>query len=563
MTNIKSVENQNLVFDESQIEIFDFEKLEKQLEEQLANDSADYENLNIEMEKIGNPESLGKVISDEIWNQFSNQIGLDITSETLIEKYDQEHPEDYEEVGKRVMSDNRYKEANKEMKRQQQEGELVDAYTGKKINAKDKANLDHVVSRKEIYENKRRRQANIPTEDLANKKENLQPTNEALNKSKNKKSVDEYIAQREEREKSLREQNERANKKIDESNMSAADKKKAKEENNKRLQDKLAADDKLMKEADEKARSAINRDIAIGVTKEIGKKASIDALKQMSIEALFTLLKEIIKGLVRFFKTQAKNLQSFFSEMKEALHRFFNKITNFLQTGAKSFIGTVISEIVGPIINTVKKISSLLKQGVSTVWDAIKYMRDPSHRDEPFSIKVAQVTKIIVGGLTAIGAIFGGELFEKALLTIPGMQTPLPLIGTLASIIGVFLSSLVSGIIGAMVLNVIDKYIAKKRKDAMNEKIYKKANDILITQLKLRFVLEENTMRKKENVSSSIAKRHAFAQQQMYESLNNINKNRSEAKNAFERNMNILKEINGYKGTNTIDDELVKKIKKL
>lgn len=225
MTNLKSVENQNLVFDESQIEIFDFEKLEKQLEEQLANDSADYENLNIEMEKIGNPESLGKVIYDEIWNQFSNQIGLDITSETLIEKYDREHPEDYEEVGKRVMSDDRYKKANKEMKRKQQAGELIDAYTGKKFNDKDKVNLDHVNSRKEIYENKRRKQANIATEDLANKEENLQPTNEALNKSKNKKSVDEYIAQREEREKSLREQNERANKKIDESNMSDADKK--------------------------------------------------------------------------------------------------------------------------------------------------------------------------------------------------------------------------------------------------------------------------------------------------------------------------------------------------
>ena len=560
MTNLKSVENQNLVFDESQIEIFDFEKLEKQLEEQLANDSADYENLNIEMEKIGNPESLGKVIYDEIWNQFSNQIGLDITSETLIEKYDREHPEDYEEVGKRVMSDDRYKKANKEMKRKQQAGELIDAYTGKKFNDKDKVNLDHVNSRKEIYENKRRKQANIATEDLANKEENLQPTNEALNKSKNKKSVDEYIAQREEREKSLREKNERANKKIDESNMSDADKKIAKEKNNKRLQDKLDADDILMKEADEKARKAINRDIAIGVTKEIGKKASIDALKQMAVEALLALLKEIINGLVRFLKTQAKSLKSFFTEMKESLHRFFNKITSFLQTGAKSFIGTVVSEIIGPIINTIKKLSSLLKQGVSTVWDAIKYMRDPSHRDEPFSIKVAQVTKIVVGGLTAMGAIFSGEMFEKILLTVPGMQTPLPLIGSMANVIGLFLASLVSGIIGAMVLNIIDKYIARKRKAAINEKIDEKANNILINQLKLQAVLEENNTQKKDNIFSGIVERHKSAQQQMYESLHNINQDAKEAEIASKRNEMILKEMDIDRVTDTIDEDLEKKL---
>lgn len=326
------------------------------------------------------------------------------------------------------------------------------------------------------------------------------------------------------------------------------------------MQDKLDADDILMKEADEKARKAINRDIAIGVTKEIGKKASIDALKQMAVEALLALLKEIINGLVRFLKTQAKSLKSFFTEMKESLHRFFNKITSFLQTGAKSFIGTVVSEIIGPIINTIKKLSSLLKQGVSTVWDAIKYMRDPSHRDEPFSIKVAQVTKIVVGGLTAMGAIFSGEMFEKILLTVPGMQTPLPLIGSMANVIGLFWASLVSGIIGAMVLNIIDKYIARKRKAAINEKIDEKANNILINQLKLQAVLEENNTQKKDNIFSGIVERHKSAQQQMYESLHNINQDAKEAEIASKRNEMILKEMDIDRVTDTIDEDLEKKL---
>lgn len=194
-------------------ENFNFDELEAKLEAKLESDLADYKFLEVEKEKIGNPDSFGKVISDEIWKQFANQIGLDITNETLIQKYDREHPETYDEVKDKVMKDSKYKEANKKMKTKQQNGELTDSYTGKKMKKNDKANLDHVVSRKELYENARRKQANLSTEELANKDENLQPTNESLNKSKKEKSVDKYVAQREERERKLREQNEKANKK--------------------------------------------------------------------------------------------------------------------------------------------------------------------------------------------------------------------------------------------------------------------------------------------------------------------------------------------------------------
>mgnify|MGYP003308318607 CR=1 FL=1 len=301
----------NAIADENELDDLqlDFEDLENQLEASLEQELADLEQLKVDHDKIANPEAVGKVIENEIWNQFANQIGLDMTNETLIQKYDREHPETYEEVGKKVMQDERYKSANKEMKQQQAENNLKDEYTGKDIKPGDKANLDHTVSRKELYENKRRRQANIATEDLANKKENLNATNESLNKSKGAKSVDEMIATRAEREKALIEQNERANKKIDESNMSETEKRLAKEKNNKRLQDKLDADDELMKKKDTQARKAINKDIAKGVVKETGKKAGKDALKMMAVQALAQFLKEVMNALIRFLKSSAKNGQ--------------------------------------------------------------------------------------------------------------------------------------------------------------------------------------------------------------------------------------------------------------
>lgn len=509
--------------DEDLVEYLDFDELEAKLESQLEEELSGLGFFKEEKEKIGDPDALGKVMLDEVWKQFGNQIGLDMTNETLNQKYDREHKDEtYAEVGKKVMQDPKYKNANKAMKEQQQLGNLKDEYTGKKLNKNDSANLDHVVSRKELYENQRRRQAGINTENLANKDDNLKATNESLNKSKKEKSVDEYVSRREEREKELRKQNERANKKIDESNMSDVEKQKAKAKNNKRLQDKLDADDELMRKVDKEARKAINKDIAKGVAKETAKKAGKDALKQMAVSALFSLLKEVVNGFVRFLKSQAKSFKSFLDEMKRAIKSFFEKITSVLQTGASSVVGTIVTEIFGPIVSTFKRLASLIKQGVSSVMEAVKYLNDKENKNKPFSIKVAQVGKIITSGVVAGGAIFLGELFEKLLLKVPGMATVLPLIGALANVIGMFLASLVSGLIGAIIINLIDKFIAKKQKSNIQADIMDKGNQILNTQHQLQIVNEEQLERDKANAQENISERHQKAGAIMKDAFGNI-----------------------------------------
>ena len=410
----------NLDFDEEQDD-FNLDELEEKLGSQLEEKFADLEFLKEEKEKIGNPDALGGVILDEVWKQFANQIGLDMTNETLNQKYDREHAgETYETVGAKVMQDQRYKDANKAMKEQQQSGNLKDEYTGKNISQNDKANLDHVVSRKELYENTRRQQAGINTEDLANKDKNLKATNESLNKSKGKKSVNEFCKEREQREKNLIAQNERAKKKIDESNKSEAEKRLAKEKADKRLRDKLDAKDDLMKKADSEARKDINRDIATGVAKNSLKESGRNALKEMAVSALFSLLKEIMNALVRFLKTKAKSFKSFLEEMKKAIKSFVKKITDFFRTGVKSAVGTSVTEIIfGPVSRTIKKLASLIKQGVSSVMDAIRYLRDKENKNKPLAIKIAQVGKIIMVGLTGVGALALGVVIEKGLLIIP------------------------------------------------------------------------------------------------------------------------------------------------
>lgn len=512
---------------------FDIDEKERELGEELEKVFSDLEMLKADKEKIGNPNALGKVVLDEVWKQFGNQIGLDLTAETLIQQYDREHPETYEEVGKKVMQDERYNEAKKEMKQRQQEGTLRDEYTGKDIKQGDTANLDHTVSRKELYENKRRKQANIATEDLANKKENLNATNESLNKSKGKKSVDEMIETREAREADLRKQNERANQKIDESNMSETEKRLAKEKNNKRLQDKLDADDELMKQKDEQARKAINRDIAKGVVKETGKKAGKDALKAMAVQALFELLKEVMNGMIRFLKAKERSFKGFLEEMKQAIKKFVSKLSSFVRTGAMTAVGTIVSEIFGPVVSLFTKLASLIKQGFRSFGDAIAYLTNKENRDKSFSVKVAEVGKIIVAGLTAMGAIFGGELIEKALIVgFPVLETiKIPLLGSLANVMGLFFASMIAGVVGAIILNLIDRAIAKQQKADNVYAQIEKGNEILNKQTELIHIKEYKLDKTKTAVQESMHERNGQAEVilrktagEMKSSLDNIDK---------------------------------------
>ncbi len=515
--------NANKTFEKNNIEMeFDFDEMEGFLSKQLEESFSDLELLENNRAAVSDPDSLGKVVLNEVWNQFGNQIGLDMTNETLIQKYDREHPETYKEVSPSVLKDKRYKDANKAMKEQQKAGVLKDEYTGKDLKPNEKANLDHVVPRKELFDNKRRKQANLSVTDLANKEENLKPTNEALNKSKGAKSNKEYVETREIREKALLDQNKKANKKVDESNKSNLEKSLQKEKNNKSLNDKLAADDDLMMQVDKEARKAINKDIRVNATKEVGKKAGKDALKTMTISALFSLSKEIMNGLIRFFKEKSKSFNRFLSEMKESIKSFFSKILSVLQTGASTLIGTIISEIFGPIVSIFKKLASLIKQGISSVIDAVNYLRDKKNKDKPFGVKVAQVGKIITVGLVGGSAIFLGEVFEKFLLTIPGMQIELPLIGTLANMIGLFLSSLVSGLVGAIVLNLIDKFIAKKLKAESDKKIIERKNEIMNLQQIQTFVVQNNVSATRESTMNEILRNHETVNVESVQLINKI-----------------------------------------
>ena len=531
------MENELLVLNTEEVyesENLNYDELEELLEEQFTMEFSNLKKLEVECKEISSPDKLGDVILDEIWNQFANQIGLDMTSDTLLKQYNDKHPNGYtKEEGAKILKDKRYIDANKAMKETQKTGNLKDEYTGKKLKINEKANLDHVVARKQLFENPWRKIADIDTADLANKKENFAATNESLNKSKGATSNSDYIKNREVREKKLRDQVQRANEKIDKKNISDAEKRNLKAINEKKLNDKLAADSKKMLNAEKKAKKAINKDIAKKVPVKVANKAGKDAVKAMFVAALFGMLKEIMNALVRFFKSKKRSFDSFLDEMKNALHSFFGKIRDFIKVGIDSFVGSIVGEIIGAFAQKLKKLPNLIKQLFSSIRESISYLSNPENQTHSTAIKIAHISKIITSGLVAVGALFLGEYFEKYLLPLPGMGFEIKFLGTIANILGMFLASLLTGILGAIMINRLDRFISRKLIEENQKKQADKKNELLRIQDIQIFVAEENVAVKRNDIFSKMAKNH----QKLRELLGNVQEEFSNSKIDFKQRL--------------------------
>ena len=114
---------------------------------------------------------------------------------------------------------------------------------------------------------------------------------------------------------------------------------------------------------------------------------------------------------------------------------------------------------------------------------------------------------------------------ETRLMSIPGFAFEIPLLGSLASLVGMFLGALVSGLIGALALNLIDKLIAKKLKKINTQQQIEKKNKILAKQSQLNIVVEKKVENTRNDTISSIKERHAEAADIMKDSINKIMSN--------------------------------------
>ena len=233
------------------------------------------------------------------------------------------------------------------------------------------------------------------------------------------------------------------------------------------------------------------------------------ALRAVVLGLLADFLKVVIKKLVSWFRSAERRFSTFIEQFKE-WKEFWGNLKSHLMNAGKVLVSTIVTAIFGPIVSVFTKLWTVLKTGYSSLLQAISYIRNPENRTKPFSVLMLEAGKIIVAGLSGIGALVLGEVIEKGLISA-GLVIQIPLLGSLASIIGLFVGAIVSGIVGALVLRWIDKLIANKLKNENGKQQIEKQNEILATQEKLMIITDAKLDNIKENVARRIIERHDLA----------------------------------------------------
>lgn len=540
-----------------------FEELEQKLNEDLTEQLSDLDFLEEQKENIQNPNKLGDAVLNVVWEQFQNQIGVQagedfiadnnnlkldlrnsahiqtadnfkngkiathnyISRESLEQNYDRYKNVPHKKFRKEYVNPGMDKTLKRAGELNKEGVETVtDIYTGRQIptakkleNGQDNpqaAQREHVKPSAELYDDPSLQMANGNQElaDIINDPENLQGyTTAERNGRKSDKTSDEM--EDIDKNKHWEKANEKAEKFIN---------KKKKE-----------GEDRLKKEG---------RKTQIAEAKRIGK----NVLRTMILQMLTTLLKEIIGKLVNWLKQKQKTLQTLLEALKEAIMNFVHNLKNTLKQVGDGAVTTIATAIVGPVVATVKKIWIFLKQGWKSLKNAINYLKNPENKNKPFSIVVLEVGKIIMAGLAAGGAIALGEVIEKGLLAAaPFFAFQIPLLGSLANIIGIFLGGVVAGIIGALALNLIDKLIAKKQLAEINEKKVEKGNQIIVTQEELKNVKAQHFDHIKKSAAVNISKNHEDAKNYISEAVKEIFNEDTETDNSdiFESMQKKLKNM--------------------
>lgn len=562
---------ENAFLDESQslsedvADSFDFDELEEKLQSQLEEELADLEFLEDEKEKIGNPDNLGNVIMDVVWEQFLNQVAvtagedfikennglhLDLRNEAHIQTTENFANGNIATHNTKIDCQERYDDWQSNFQKDEN-GNVVTHTTrsGKKEatlvkgarkpfddgrpsgSAEKHTDMDHTVSAAEIIRDPAANAHMTKEEQIAfaNSEANLNEMDLSLNRSKGDKATTEW----------LDDPNANGQKPNEIFDISDEDDKKM------RKNDAEAREEyeKQKKEAEKKSIEA-GKQSQKEETFRIGGKA----LRAVLMQLLADLVKEIITKLVKWFKSAKKGLDTLLDSLKEAIHSFISKIKTHLINAGNTVFSTVATAIIGPVFGTIKKVWMLLKQGWKSLKDAVNYIKSPENKGKPIGRLLLETGKIIIAGLTGAGALVLGEVIEKELMTIPIFAVEIPLIGSLANILGIFLGAVVAGIIGAIAINLIEKRIEKSQKADVVEAQVKKSNKVLNLQHQVRIVSEAKLEHTKANAANEIKERHVAAANMMSESLKNIAANCEDdesIQNTFDDIDNLFDELEG------------------
>lgn len=548
-------------------EPLDIEELEKQLECDLSSQQLELESLKDEFERIGTPEALGETVMNVVWEQFINQVAI-VAGEDFIKENqgltldlrDGAHIQTTEAfaVGEIATHNTHidYQERYDVWQGKLQHDSLGNVVTHKTRSGRNEANIlsgarhifdkdrpvgsserrtdmDHTVSAGEIIRDAAANAHLSEQEQIAfaNSDANLNEIRASHNRSKKDTPMEEWL---------------------DTPNSSGQTPKDIYADP--MSQDYLSDEvEQQYRDKEAEARTEYNR------VKKEGEERSIDAgresqreealriggkaLRSVLMGLLASLIKEVISKLIGWLRSEKRNFSTFTASVRKALRTFFSKVKQHIIIAGDTFLTSIGTAIWGPIIRALKGAWMIFKQGYHSLKSAIDFLKDPQNKNMPFSLKIMNVGKIVISGLTTGGAIFLTQVLEKALMGFPAFAFEIPLLGSLASIIGMFLGGLISGLIGALLLNLIDRMITKKLRVLNLQSQIKLKNEIIETQDQLSIAYYRHLQQEKASDLLYVAQRHQGATKEIAIVSEKISNNQNDVEDEALKNEQIRNDI--------------------
>jgi len=528
----------------------DFDELEEKLQSQLKLELSELEILKENQKQIGDPDNLGKVIEDVIWEQVNNQIAivagedfikenggmtLDLRNEAHIQTTENFINGKIATHNTKINFQERYDDWQSNFQKNEDGSIKVDK-SGKKVltnKARDyydegrekgtaSIHKDHTKSVAEILRDPDAA-THLTKEDkksFANGDKNLKDLDASANMSKGDKSMDEWLN-------------------------SERDGKKPAERfniNEEELKERGKAADEAFEDLKTKGKK---KSIETGKQsqKEEAFRMGGKALRAVVMQLLASFVKEVIAKLIKWFKTTKGKFKVLWDSLKEAIHSFVGKMKTHLINAGNVLFTTIATAIVGPVFRTLKQVWMLLKQGWQAIKNAIDYIKSPENKNKPIGLLILETGKIVIAGLTAAGAITLSEAIEKGLSSIPILMVEIPLLGSLANIIGIFMGAVVSGIIGAIAINLIQKMIKNKYETQIVDEKIDKSNEILRIQHKIINLNEDRVVETKERVVTNIKERHKNASDYIKDTFNKVFGEKNSTQEKMDEIDSLLEEL--------------------
>lgn len=193
---------------------------------------------------------------------------------------------------------------------------------------------------------------------------------------------------------------------------------------------------------------------------EIAKEGAKDTAKNAIRQALGVLLHEFVSGSFGELKTLLRErsgeenlIDQLVSSLKRVMDRVIKKLKAALeaafQGGVHGFISNLLTFLINNLITTSKKIVTIIRESMQSLWKAIKLMVNPPEGMSALEI-ASNVTKII-GAVVTTGL---GLMMEES---VKGFIMTIPVLAPIADVLATALTAIMTGIAGALIVYGIDR----------------------------------------------------------------------------------------------------------